>query len=98
MDNFIERLDKEITEQTRNGREDVYILVEDLNKLGYGIDSNKKGRVYVDVNYLRIAMKRYQFKNSLKVDINKYNANDMTYREFMQEIRKLEQCKDRDEE
>ena len=85
MDDLIEKLDREITQQTRNGRKDVYIEVDDLNKLGYGIDPNKKGRVYVDVGYLKIAMKRYQFKENLK-----YNGNTMSYRQFMKEIREME--------
>ena len=85
MNNLIEKLDKEITEQTRNGREDVYIEVEDLNKLGYGIDPKKTGRVYVDVNYLRIAMKRYKFKDQLKVE-----TKPITYKELEAEIKNIE--------
>ena len=98
-EDFINRLDKEITQQTRNGREDVYIQVEDLNKLGYGITSEKTGRIYVDVAYLRIAMRRYAFKQGLKVDMSGvYSKENMTYREFVRKIRNIEQSKGRDDE
>ena len=84
---LLEKLDKEITEQTRNGREDVYIDVDDLNELGYGIDPNKTGKVYVDLNYLRSAIKRYKFKGDLKVDIE---PEPQTYREFIRSLRDKE--------
>jgi len=87
---LLEKLDKEITEQTRNGREDVYIEVDDLNKLGYGIDPKKTGRVYVDVNYLRIAMKRYEFKQGLKVETTDEYNPVMTYKEFIRSLRNKE--------
>ena len=82
---FIERLENEIAHQTRNGREDVYIEVDDLNKLGYGIDPNKKGRVFVDVAYLRIAINRYKFKDSLKVE-----TKPITFSQLQEEIDKIE--------
>ena len=85
MDNLIEKLDKEITQQTRNGRDTIYVEVEDLKKLGCSTDENKTGRIYVDVNYLRAAIKRYEFKENLK-----YNGNTISYRQFMKEIRELE--------
>jgi hypothetical protein len=89
-DNLIERLDKEITQQTRNGRNEVYIQVEDLNKLGYSISTQKTGRIYVDVEYLRIAMKRYAFKQGLKVDTTGIYEKPKTYREFIREIKNKE--------
>ena len=82
---LLEKLDKEITEQTRNGREDVYIEVDDLNKLGYGIDPKKTGRVYVDVAYLRIAMQRYKFKGEIKVE-----SKELTFKQLEQEIKNIE--------
>lgn len=90
---LLEKLDKEITEQTRNGREDVYIDVDDLNELGYGIDPNKTGKVYVDVNYLRIVMKRYKFKDNLRV-----TTKEQTFKELENEIKKIERGKERDDD
>lgn len=98
MDNFIDKLENEIWQQTRNGRDTVYIEVDDLRKLGYHIDSNKSGRVFIDLSILREYIKRYQFKDNLRVDISKCNSKDMTYREFMKELRKIETGKDRDDE
>lgn len=88
MSDLLEKLDKEITEQTRNGREDVYIEVDDLNELGYRLDPNKKGRVYVDVGYLKIAMERYKFKGRLKVE-----PKSTTFKQLEQEIRNIEREK-----
>lgn len=67
MSNLIEKLEKEIKEQTKNGREDVYIEVEDLKELGYNFNTEKEGRVFVDVNYLKIRMERYKFREGIKV-------------------------------
>ena len=88
MSNFIEKLKKEIAEQTRNGREDVYIEVDDLNKLGYGIDPNKTGRVYVDVAYLKIAIERYEFRGRVKVE-----RKQQTFKELEAEIKNIEREK-----
>lgn len=85
---LLEKLEEEISEQTRNGREKVYIEVDDLNELGYNIDPNKKGRVYVDVTYLKIAMQRYKFKDDLKI-IEK----EKTYKELEREIKQIEREK-----
>ena len=97
-DNLLEKLDKEITQQTRNGRKEIYIEADDLRALGYHIDANKKGRTFIDLSILNEYIKRYKFKDSLKVDINSCNSNDMTYREFLKELRKIEEDRDRDDE
>lgn len=83
--NLIEKLEDEIWEQVRNGRDTIYVEVEDLKELGCKTDENKTGRIYVDVNYLRAAMKRYEFKENLKVE-----PKQQTYREFIREIRSKE--------
>lgn len=92
MDKFIEKLEDEIWEQIRNGRTKIYVEADDLRKLGYHIDSNKQGRVFIDLSILREYMKRYQFKAGLKVDINECSSNNITYRQFMRELRNLEKC------
>ena len=42
--NILERLDKEITQQTRNGRTEIYVSTDDLEELGMSKFKNK-GRV-----------------------------------------------------
>jgi len=88
MKELLEKLDKEIAEQTRNGRTEVYIEVDDLNALGYGIDPNKKGRVWVDVVYLKLLINRYKFKDGLKIE-----RKPITFKELEQEIRNIEREK-----
>lgn len=89
MKDLIEKLEKEIAEQTRNGREEVYIEAEDLNKLGYGIDKNKQGRVWVDVTYLKIVIQRHKFRNNLKVEVERKK----TYKNLLEEIKRIEREK-----
>ena len=85
MEELLEKLEKEITEQTRNGRKDVYIEVDDLNKLGYGIDPKKTGRVYVDVTYLKIVIQRYKFKDTIRIE-----PKQQTFRQLEKEIKEIE--------
>lgn len=83
---FIERLEEEIWSQTRNGRKEIYIDADDLRKLGYYIKEEKKGRTFIDVNELRSYMKKYQFKNDLKVDVKP----EKTYKDLEKEIKNIE--------
>ena len=89
MKELIEKLEKEIAEQTRNGREEVYIEVEDLNKLGYGIDKNKQGRVWVDVIYLKLVINRHKFKEDLRVEPQQLK----TSKNLLEEIKRIEREK-----
>lgn len=89
MKELIEKLEKEIAEQTRNGREEVYIEAEDLNKLGYGIDKNKQGRVWVDVVYLKLVINRHKFKEDLRVEPQPVK----TYKNLLEEIKRIEREK-----
>ena len=88
MSNLIEKLEKEIQEQTKYHKEYVTIDVNDLNELGYGIDPKKKGKADVDVTYLKIVLKRYKFKDSLKVQ-----PKQQTFKELEQEIKEIEREK-----
>ena len=83
---LLERLEQEISKQTRNGRTDVYIQVDDLNQLGYKIDPNKTGRAYVDVTYLQLVLKNYKFRNQLKVNPEKTE----TFKQLEQDIKSIE--------
>ena len=85
MKELIEKIEKEIAAQTKNGEEAVEIDADDLNRLGYGIDPNKKGKTCVDVGYLKIVIQRYKFKDQLKVE-----RKPMTFKELEAEIKNIE--------
>lgn len=87
-EDFINRMEEQYYQQTRNGRQEVYIDADDLNKLGYGIDKNKTGRVYVDARYFKLALNRYKFKDGLKVEVKQ-----QTFKELEKEIKKIEREK-----
>ena len=59
MSNLLEKLDKEITEQTRNGRDMLYISTDDLEKLGMS-EFRTKGRAWIKVECLNKLIKRYK--------------------------------------
>lgn len=86
----IERLEDLIKQQPK-GKDSILVNVDDVNELGYGIDNNKKGKVYVDVNYLKIALKRYKFKGELKVETKP--KPEKTYKELLEEIKQIENRK-----
>ena len=70
----IERLKKEIDMQTRNGRKEVYIRLEDLKELVEGLEGTYgESRMLVEVDYIEELITEYEekhknnFKESLKV-------------------------------
>lgn len=75
----INRIKKEIEHQTRNGRTDIYVSMEDLKELEEGASQTLYGkdRIYVPIDYLLELIDNYEenqkktktndFKNSLKV-------------------------------
>lgn len=71
----IERLKKEIDMQTRNGRKEVYIKMEDIKELCEGMEgSYGDNRMMIEADYIKELIKEYEkahknsFKESLKVD------------------------------
>ena len=56
---IIERLEKKITHQTRNGRTEIYVSTDDLEELGL-TPFERKGMVYIELNKLNKLMERYQ--------------------------------------
>ena len=71
----IERLKKEIEHQTRNGRTEVYIRLEDLKELVEGLEGTYgESRMLVEVDYIEELIAEYEekhknnFKESLKVN------------------------------
>jgi len=87
MKDLIGKLEEEIWQQTRNGRKEIYVDADDLRALGYYIDSNKKGRTFINVEELRSYMKKYKFKNDLKVESLK---PEKTYKDLEKEIKIIE--------
>lgn len=59
--NLLEKLDKEITEQIRNGRTEIYISTDDLEALGMTPFENK-GRVYIKIDELNKLIEIYKGK------------------------------------
>ena len=86
MKELLDKLDKELTEQTRNGRTEVYIDADDLNQIGINIDENKKGRTWIDASYLRLTLNRYMFMENLRVDTRPVK----TFRQLEKEIKQIE--------
>ena len=62
----ISNLKKEIEEQTRNGRTQVYIKVEDLKILTDKKEISKEGRIYLDIDYVKELIDTYEYRNSFK--------------------------------
>lgn len=57
--NVLEKIEKEITEQTRNGRTTMYIHTDDLEQLGMTPFKNR-GRVWIELSKLNMLIKDYK--------------------------------------
>ena len=78
---ILDKLDKQITEQSRNGRQRIYIDKEDLRELGKEVEG--EGREYIDKSELLnliVKYRRKQFKNNLVVRDIKARAEDFEKR------------------
>ena len=71
---ILEKIDKEIKEQTRNGRTDIYVSTEDLKELGYK-HIQEGERQFINIAILENLIQRYKFKTNLKVE--PYMVQDM---------------------
>ena len=72
--NFLEQLNKQIEEQTRNGRKDVYVDAEDLKKLNPNIQP-LGDRIYVKKQVLQEMIYKYQEKQKPDFKIKKRLIN-----------------------
>lgn len=83
----IEKLKREIEHQTRNGRKNIYIKVDDLNELVQGAKQEVRGeeRIYIGIEAMKKIVEAYEkntikenekavndFKERLKVDMPDY--------------------------
>lgn len=94
----ISTLKKEIEEQTRNGREEVYIKLEDLKLLDEHLAGNYGDkRMMINVDYIEELIAKYEnkhsFKNDLKVNVK---PRVVTSDEFCDKIDELEKQYDRE--
>ena len=62
----INKLKEELAHQTRNGRTDVYIKVDDFNVLTNREKDGKEDRIYLDINYVEELIDTYEYRNSFK--------------------------------
>lgn len=72
----LEKLEKEIEQQSRNGRQTIYVETSVMNELGVSYSTmNGEERVFVDKTRLESLIKQYKkehtsFRDSLKVDVS----------------------------
>lgn len=57
--NLLERLERNIAHQTRNGRTEIYVSTDDLEQLGM-TPFERKGMVYINLDKLNMLMQKYQ--------------------------------------
>lgn len=72
--NFIEQLNRQIEEQTRNGRQDVYVNAGDLKKLNPNIQP-LGDRIYIKKEVLNELIYKYQEKQKPDFKIKKRLIN-----------------------
>ena len=71
---FLEQLNRQIEEQTRNGRQDVYINAEDLKKLNPNIQP-LGDRIYIKKEILQEMIDKYEAKQKPDFKIKKRLIN-----------------------
>lgn len=74
--NFLEKLNRQIEEQTRNGRQDVYVNAEDLKKLNPNIQP-LGDRIYVKKQVLQEMIDKYEAKQKPDIKIKKRLINTL---------------------
>ena len=73
----IQRLEEEIWKQIRNGRDEVYLKIQDIQELkGEEVDLADDRRIFLNVVYVQELINKYKqrnkkklFRDSLKVDV-----------------------------
>lgn len=74
--NFLEQINKQIEEQTRNGRQDVYVNAEDLKKLNPNIQA-LGDRIYIKKEVLQEMIDKYEEKQKPDIKIKKRLINTL---------------------
>lgn len=74
--NFIEQLNRQVEEQTRNGRQDVYVNAGDLKKLNPNIQP-LGDRIYIKKEVLQKMIDKYEAKQKPDIKIKKRLINTL---------------------
>lgn len=74
--NFIEQLNRQIEEQTRNGRQDVYVNAGDFKKLNPNIQP-LGDRIYIKKEVLQEMIDKYEAKQKPDIKIKKRLINTL---------------------
>lgn len=74
--NFIEQLNRQIEEQTRNGRQDVYVNAGDFKKLNPNIQP-LGDRIYIKKEVLQEMINKYEAKQKPEIKIKKRLINTL---------------------
>lgn len=74
--NFIEQLNRQIEEQTRNGRQDVYVNAGDFKKLNPNIQP-LGDRIYIKKEVLQKMIDKYEAKQKPDIKIKKRLINTL---------------------
>lgn len=74
--NFLEKLNRQIEEQTRNGRQDVYVNAGDLKKLNPNIQP-LGDRIYIKKEVLQEMIEKYEAKQKPDIKIKKRLINTL---------------------
>lgn len=74
--NFIEQLNRQIEEQTRNGRKDVYVNAGDFKKLNPNIQP-LGDRIYIKKEVLQEMIDKYEAKQKPDIKIKKRLINTL---------------------
>ena len=79
----INRLKREIQDQTRNGRKEVYIKLEDIKQLEDFLAGNYgEHRIMIEADYISELIDEFEknrFKRSLRADTKLIKADDKEY-------------------
>lgn len=62
----LEELEKNIEQQTRNGRHDIYISTSDLKELGLDLNTKGEQMVFVNVYRLNQLIEHYKYEQKLE--------------------------------
>lgn len=57
---ILERLEKEIKEQTRNGRNDIYVNIDDINTLKGKVHAHENRRIFIREELLNKMIEDYK--------------------------------------
>lgn len=72
----LKSLKKNIDQQTRNGRQEIYISTNTLKELGLDLNITENKEVFVNIYRLNQLIERYEYEQKLEKQANQMN-NDI---------------------